>query len=100
MSTAQSTVEYILDQLTAIPNVSARKMFGEYALYAGTKVVALICDNIMFVKITEAGKEFVGSKYAEGYAYEGAKVSLEISEDSIEDREWLTELIEITKYFL
>lgn len=56
MSTAQSTVEYILDQLTAIPNVSARKMFGEYALYAGNKVVALVCDNTMFVKITEAGK--------------------------------------------
>jgi len=94
MSTSASTIEYILDQLG--DGVTERKMFGEYALYTHGKVVALVCDDQLFVKITDAGKEFVGKKYEEGTAYPGAKPSMLIDEDSIEDREWLRELFEIT----
>jgi TfoX/Sxy family transcriptional regulator of competence genes len=96
MATSQSTIDYILDQLVSLDNVSARKMFGEYALYCGGKVVALVCDDTLFVKITQQGKDFVGTYYQEGYAYNGAKVSMQIDEDRIEDREWLCELIAIT----
>jgi TfoX/Sxy family transcriptional regulator of competence genes len=96
MSTKQSTIDYLLDQLVGMPDVSARKMFGEYALYVGTKVVALVCDDTLFVKITDGGKEYIGGKYQEGFAYKGAKISMQISEDLIEDREWLSGLIEIT----
>ncbi len=38
----------------------ARKMFGEYALYVDGKVVALVCDDHLFVKLTEPGTKFVG----------------------------------------
>ena len=71
-------------------------MFGEYALYCGGKVVALVCDDTLFVKITDAGRDFVGEQYAEGEAYPGAKPSMLIDGDLIEDREWLAELIEMT----
>jgi TfoX/Sxy family transcriptional regulator of competence genes len=97
MATKESTVEYILDQLVDVPNIATRKMFGEYALYCGKKVVALICDDALFVKITEEGKEFVGKKYTEGFAYPGAKASMRIDEDLLEDREWISELIRITE---
>ena len=100
MSTSQTTIDYILDQLVKVPNVSARKMFGEYALYVGKKVVALVCDDTLFVKITPEGKEFVGNNYEEGHAYDGAKVSMVIQEELIEDREWLCELIEVTNKYL
>ncbi len=96
MATKQSTVDYILDQLSGIDSVFARKMFGEYALYAEGKVVALVCDDHLYVKITDEGKEFVGKQYEEGEAYPGAKPSMLIDEDLIDDREWLTELIGIT----
>ncbi len=96
MSTKPSTIEYIEDQLAGIPEIGSRKMFGEYALYCGDKVVALVCDDELFVKITEAGKAFVGERYAEGIAYPGARPSMRIDEDLIEDREGLTELIRIT----
>jgi DNA transformation protein len=96
MATKQSTIAYLLDQLSGIDSISARKMFGEYAIYAEGKVVALVCDDRLFVKITPEGKEFVGKHYEEGEAYPGAKPSMLIDEDLIEDREWLTELIEIT----
>lgn len=47
MATRPETVATILD---ALPGTTARKMFGEYALYLGGKVVALICDDSLFVK--------------------------------------------------
>ncbi len=97
MAAKESTIGYITDQLIDISNIATRKMFGEYALYVGKKVVALICDDTLFVKITEQGKEFVGKYYKEGFAYKGAKVSMRISEDLIENRKWLSELIEITE---
>lgn len=89
-------MDYILDQLSGVRDISARKMFGEYALYCGGKVVALVCDETLFVKITDAGRSFVGEQYAEGEAYPGAKPSMLIDGDLIEDREWLAELIEKT----
>ena len=97
MSTSQATVDYILDQLSSVKHVSARKMFGEYALYVGSKVVALVCDDTLFVKITEPGKSFLGDSYEEGCAYDGARPSMVISEDFIEDRPWLAELFELTE---
>ncbi len=96
MATKQATVDYILDQLASLNGVHARKMFGEYALYFDGKVVGLICDDTLFVKITEGGKQFVGGFYQEGFAYPGAKASVEISGDLLEDHRWLCELILIT----
>lgn len=96
MATKQATMDYILDQLSGVREVSARKMFGEYALYCGEKVVALVCDDTLFVKITDPGRAYVGDQYAEGEAYPGAKPSMLIDGGLIEDREWLAELIELT----
>lgn len=97
MATKESTVEYITDQLVDVPDIATRKMFGEYALYCGKKVVALICDDTLFVKITDEGRNFVGKNYTEGFAYKGAKASMKIDEDLLEDREWLSRLILITE---
>ena len=97
MATQASTIEYLLDQLVSVSHVRTRKMFGEYALYCNDKVVALICDNELFVKITEAGAVFVGTHYQEGNPYPGSKPWLHIDMDMTEDRAWLCELIEITE---
>jgi TfoX/Sxy family transcriptional regulator of competence genes len=96
MATKQSTIDYILDQLISLGDVSARKMFGEYALYVSSMVVGLVCDDKLFVKITVLGKAFVGRDYQEGYAYPGAKASMLIGEDRMDDHVWLSELVRIT----
>lgn len=96
MATTPATIEYILDQLSTLKTVTARKMFGEYALYYQDRVVGLVCDNTLFIKITEQGKQFVGDDYHEGCAYPGAKPSLKIDEDLLEDRTWITHLIRVT----
>ena len=93
MSTEAETADYIVEQLAGLPDVYARRMFGEYALYCNGRVVGLICDNTLFVKISEPGRKFVGKFYQEGFAYKGAKASMQIDEDLIDDKEWLRELI-------
>lgn len=96
MSTSQETIDFLLDQMDGAGKVSARKMFGEYAVYCDGKVVALVCDDSLFVKITDPGTIFVGHAYREGHAYPGAKVSMHIPEEKWDDREWLADLIAIT----
>lgn len=96
MATQQATVDFLLDQTSSAGEMFARKMFGEYALYCDGKVVALVCDGQLFVKITEAGKEFVGDMYQEGFAYPGAKASMLVNEEKFDDHRWLGKLIRIT----
>ena len=52
MATSRNILDYLLDQLQPARNIRARKMFGEYALYCDDRVVALVCDDQIFVKIT------------------------------------------------
>lgn len=51
---------------------AARAMFGEYALYADGKVVALVCDDRLFVKIVPTSAELEGICEL-GPPYPGAK---------------------------
>ena len=96
MATDQDFVDFVLDQLRDVRSVSARKMFGEYALYCEGKVVALLCDNDVFVKKTREGELFIGHEnIVEAPAYSGAKPSFLIT-DRVEDQDWFSELIRIT----
>lgn len=60
MSTQSETVEFILQKLDTPDTFSVRKMFGEYALYAHGKVVGLVCDDQLYVKILPASAELAG----------------------------------------
>lgn len=95
MASKQSTVDFIVDQMTGAGAVIAKKMFGEYGIYCDGKVVALVCDDKLFVKPTAAGKAFVG-KVKEAAAYPGAKPSFLIAPDKWDDQEWLSQLIKVT----
>jgi len=88
-------VEYVVEHIFYECGISYKKMFGEYALYSNKKVVALVCDNQLFVKPTNSGKEYMGN-FVEAPAYSGAKPSLLI-DDRMEDSEWLSKLIAITE---
>lgn len=95
MSTDLSFVEFVMDQIPAAGDMRYRKMFGEYAVYCNEKVVALICDNRLFVKPTDAGRDFIGD-VIEAPAYPGAKPSFLIEEE-LDDHEWLSQLIQLTE---
>jgi TfoX/Sxy family transcriptional regulator of competence genes len=95
MSTKESTIEYILDQLSKVGDVSARKMFGEYAIYLSGTVVALVCDDELYVKPTVAGRKLLREVH-EAPPYPGAKNYFHIPADEIEDREYILELMQAT----
>lgn len=95
MASRQSTIDYILDQTAEAGTVHAKKMFGEYALYCNNKVIALVCDDQLFVKPTTAGKAFIAD-YVEGIPYPGAKPYLFISAELWDEQEWLANLFKIT----
>ena len=91
-------IEYVCDQIDDSCDVSYRHMFGGTTLYSKGKVVALICDNQLFVKPTDAGRSFIGD-VTEAPAYEGSKDFFLVG-DEIDDNEWLTELIRRTEEVL
>jgi len=94
MASDQQFVSFICEQMADAGPISARKMFGEFAIYCGDKVVALVCDNQLFVKPTTGGKALLGDP-AEGPPYPGAKPHFLI-DDGLDDRETLSQLIAIT----
>ncbi len=87
-------VEYVCDQVRDAGPVSFKKMFGEYALYLENKVVALVCDNQLFVKQTQAGRTLLKT-VVESPPYPGAKPHFLIGEN-IEDRDLMRQLFKVT----
>jgi TfoX/Sxy family transcriptional regulator of competence genes len=95
VASQQSTVDFIVEQMAGAGAVAARKMFGEYAIYCDGKLVALVCDDRLYVKPTSAGRA-LASGCGEGSPYPGAKAHLVIDGDRWDDGEWLAELIRAT----
>lgn len=93
MATSQSTMDFLLDQLSELSQVSAKKMFGEYCLYLAGKPVALVCDDQLFLKPTSVGRSIL-KQVVEGSPYPGAKPHFLITGDLWEDRDWLGQLIQ------
>jgi TfoX/Sxy family transcriptional regulator of competence genes len=60
MASSPDTVQFICDQAGLGARLTFRKMFGEYALYVDGKVVALVCDDQLFLKPTPEGKAYLG----------------------------------------
>lgn len=98
MGSNQEFADYVLEQLRLVRRVRHRKMFGEYAVYANEKVVALICDNQLFVRPTVAGRALLTANgaLAEAPPYPGAKLHLLI-EGELDDPEFLARLIDATE---
>lgn len=92
MSSQQSTIDFITDQLSELPDIRSRKMFGEYGLYLGDKIFAFVCDDELFIKPTEAGRDYIGTP-DEAPAYPGSKLYYRVSGDLCENREWLAGLV-------
>lgn len=93
MASRPEFVEYAADQMRDAGHITYRKMFGEYGVYCDGKIFALICDDQLFIKITEAGRA-VCPELEEAPPYEGAKPYFLVEE--IDDREFLTRLVTAT----
>jgi len=94
MASDQKFVDFVLDQINFSGQVTYKKMFGEYGMYFGDKLFALVCDNKLFVKPTAAGRAYIAD-VVEAPPYPGAKPCFLI-EEKLEDSDWLKKLVSIT----
>jgi len=92
MATQKETIEFIIEKLRDPKRFAARAMFGEYALYADGKVVALVCDDQLYVKITpeSAALEDVCEK---GPPYPGARPHYIVTEEQLSQIDDLREIL-------
>lgn len=95
MATDAKTIAFILDQAAGAGDVTARRMFGEYGLYCAGRMVAVVCDDRLFVKPTEAGRRLAPDA-EEVPPYPGARPSLLVDAGRWDDGEWLGELLRAT----
>ncbi len=95
MATRSGTMDFLLDQLSALGEASGRKMFGEYCLYLAGKPVGFVCDDQLYLKPTTGGRA-MQARAVEGLPYPGAKPHLLITPDQWEDGAWLCGIVRAT----
>ena len=59
MASVKKFVDYVLGQINVSYPVRIRQLMGEYMIYCHEKIVALVCDNSVYVKPTDSGKKFM-----------------------------------------
>lgn len=93
MSSSVEFIEFVCEQLRGAGDVSYRKMFGEYMVYADAKPLLLVCEDTPYVKMHPCLSEIM--KDAEsGIPYEGAKPHYILD---IDDRERALTVVEMLK---
>ncbi len=90
MATSKGYLEYVLEQLSGLPEISHRAMMGEYVLYYRDKVIGGIYDDRLLLKPTKAAETMLPGAERD-IPYDGAKEMLLVD---VDDRELLTKLIE------
>lgn len=91
MPTRREYLDFILDQLSGLENLTYRMMMGEYIIYYRGKIAAYVCDDRLLVKPVESAKRMLPVAPFEP-PYEGAKDMILI--EDVDDREFLQELFE------
>ncbi len=91
MGSSKEYLEYILEQLSDLEDISHRAMMGEYILYYRGKIFGGIYDDRFLIKPVKIAKEMMPDADME-LPYDGAKEMILV--DDVENREFLKELIE------
>lgn len=87
MASSAEYLEYVLDLLADVPEVTTRKMMGEYLLYSSGKLFGGVYDDRFLVKDTEASRAVLS---ALEIPYDGASEMMLVD---IEDRDAVADLV-------
>ena len=90
MASSKEYLDFILEQLSGLEDISFRAMMGEYIIYYGGKIVGGIYDDRFLVKPTKSALAMMPDADRE-LPYEGAKEMLLV--DNVDSREFLTALL-------
>lgn len=91
MASSKEYLDFILEQLLDLDDVSYRVMMGEYIIYYRGKIVGGIYDNRFLVKPTKSAVAMMSNANME-LPYEGAKEMLLV--DDVDSKEFLRKLLE------
>lgn len=91
MASSKDYLDYILEQLSELNDITHRAMMGEYVLYYRGKVFGGIYDDRFLVKPTKTAIAMMPDAEME-LPYEGAKEMILV--DNVDNREFLGELVE------
>ena len=89
MATDREYLDFILEQLSELDNITHIKMMGEYIIYFRGKIAAYVCDNRFLVKPVNSAKELLPDAPMEP-PYNGAKDMILV--DNIDDKKFLQQL--------
>ena len=92
MASGRDYLDYVLEQLRDLPDLSYRPMMGEFVIYSQGKVVGGIYDDRFLLKKTKSALELLkDTEIQTAIPYEGAK---EMLVADIDDKEMTCRLIE------
>ena len=91
MASTKEYLDFILDQLSGLDEITYRAMMGEYIIYYRGKIVGGVYDDRFLVKPTKTAIAIMPDAERE-LPYEGAKEMLLV--DNVDDREFLQKLLE------
>ena len=91
MASSKEYLDFILEQLSGLEEISYRAMMGEYIIYYRGKIVGGIYDDRFLVKPTKSAKNMMPDADME-VPYEGAKEMLLV--DNVDNREFMKSLLE------
>ena len=89
MASSKEYLEFILEQLSDLKDISCRAMMGEYIIYYKGKIVGGIYDDRFLVKPVKSAIKIMPNATMET-PYEGAKQMLLI--DEVDNKDFLTKL--------
>ena len=90
MPSSKNYLEFILEQLSGLNDITFRQMMGEYIIYYRDKIVGGIYDNRFLVKPVKSARAKIPDAPLQ-LPYEGAKEMLLV--DNVDNRDFLTELV-------
>ena len=91
MASSKDYLDFILEQLSELNEITYRAMMGEYVLYYRGKVFGGIYDDRFLVKPTKTASSMMPDAALE-LPYEGAKEMILV--DDVENKEFLRDLVE------
>lgn len=86
-------VQYIVDQCSGAGEIAVKKMMGDYCIYCDGILFGLICDNNLYIKVTEAGRALLKEVVLRS-PYDGARDCFHVTD--VDDREYLAGLVKAT----
>ena len=91
MASTKEYRDYIIEQLSEVPNITCRPMMGEFLLYSAGVLFGGIYDDRLLIKIVPENEQY---EMSESIPYDGAK-PMYLVED-VDDREKLAEIVKNT----